>query len=90
LDAADPSVMFTAPELAQVKTLFPAFDDGAVTMVNVFVEAALPQGVLPVAVRVRVTLPAEMSAVLGVYVQVVKELAFAKVPVPLDVQVAEE
>jgi len=59
-------------------------------IVNVFVEVALPQGVLPFAVRVRVTLPAEISAELGVYVQFVKELALAKVPVPFELQATDE
>lgn len=55
-------------------------------MVKVLVEVTLPHGVFPNALRVKVTLPAEISAALGVYVQVVKELALAKVPVPLEVQ----
>ena len=41
----------------------------------------------PAAVSVIVTLPAMVSAGLGVYVAVVNELAFAKVPVPLELQV---
>ena len=39
------------------------------------------------AVNVRVTLPAAISAALGVYLQVVNEFGLANVPVPLDVQV---
>jgi hypothetical protein len=46
-----------------------------------------PQGELPKAVKVSVTLPAEISPGLGVYVHDAKEFAFANVPVPLDVQV---
>ena len=56
-------------------------------MVSVFVEVALLHVPFPVAVRVSVILPAVISAALGVYVQRVSELGFAKVPVPLDVQV---
>lgn len=40
----------------------------------------------PVDVKVSEILPAEISAALGVYVAVVKEVAFANVPVPFEVQ----
>ena len=56
-------------------------------MVIVLVEIAFAHPALPVAVNVKILLPAVISAALGVYVQVVKEVAFAKVPVPFDVQV---
>ncbi len=79
--------MLTAPELEQVEMAVPAEAVGAAVMVNVFVDVAFEQLVLPVAVNVKVTLPAEISAALGVYVQVVSEVAFANKPVPLDVHV---
>ena len=56
-------------------------------MVSVLLDVALPQGAFPVAVRVNVTLPAEISAALGVYRQVVSEFGLVNDPVPLDVQV---
>ena len=58
-------------------------------IVNVLLEVTFPQGVFPTAVNVNVTDPAVISALLGVYVANVKELAFAKVPVPLEVQVTD-
>ena len=85
--ALEPAVMFTAPVLEQVETAVPAEAVGAVVIVNVFVEVAFAQVPLPVAVKVIVTLPAVISAALGVYVAVVKDVAFANVPVPLEVQV---
>ena len=42
----------------------------------VFVEVTAEHGAFPLAVRVKVTLPAVTSAALGVYVQVVNELGF--------------
>ena len=39
---------------------------GKVVMVNVLVDVAFGHGLLPVAVKVRVTLPAKISAALGV------------------------
>ena len=71
--ALAPAVIFTAPEV------------GGELIVSIFVEIAFPHSVFPVAVNVIVTLPAVISAALGVYVQVVNELALANVPVPLDV-----
>ena len=56
-------------------------------MVKVLPEVALVQVPLAVAVKVIVTLPAVMSAALGVYVASDKEVALAKLPVPLEVQV---
>ena len=58
-------------------------------IVNVLVEVTFPQGEFPVAVNVSVTVPAVISALLGVYVASVKEVAFVKVPVPLEVHVTE-
>ena len=54
-------------------------------MVSVFDEVTIEHGALPVAVRVRVTLPAVISAALGVYVGV-KVVPPVKVPLPLVVQ----
>ncbi len=62
----EPAVMFTAPLFEQVLTAVPAVAVGAVVMVKVFVEVAFAQVPLPVAVNVSVTLPAVMSAALGV------------------------
>ena len=64
--ALEPAVMFTVPVLEQVLTAVPAEAVGAVVIVKVFVEVALAQVPLPVAVKVSVTLPAVMSAALGV------------------------
>jgi len=55
-------------------------------MVSVLVDVTLLQPGWATAVRVSVTLPAEISAALGLYVQLVKEVALANVPVPLLVQ----
>ena len=54
-------------------------------MVIVFVDVAFAHGELPNAVKVSVTLPAEISAALGLYVAVVRDVALVNVPVPLDV-----
>jgi hypothetical protein len=56
-------------------------------MVSVLLDVASAHGGLPVAVSVSVTLPAAISAALGLYVAVVNEVGFVKVPVPLEVQV---
>ena len=64
--ADDPVVMFTTPELEQVFIAVPAAAVGAAVMVSVLVDVALAQPPLPVAVKVRVTLPAVISAALGV------------------------
>ena len=61
---------------------------GIVKIVKVFVDESLPHPAL-FAVNVSTTLPAILSAALGVYVQVVSVLALAKVPVPLDVHNTE-
>ena len=49
---------------------------------------AFPQGALPTAVKVRVTVPASLSAALGVYVGV-KVAPPTKVPVPEVAQLTE-
>ena len=64
--ALEPAVIFTAPLFEQVPTAVPAEALGAVVMVKVLVEVAFAQVPLPVAVKVSVTLPAVMSAALGV------------------------
>ena len=58
--------MLTAPEVEQVAMAVPATAVGAAVMVSVFVEVAFVQGEFALAVRVRVTLPAVISAALGV------------------------
>ena len=81
-----PEVIFTAPELEQVSILFPAIAVGNVLIVSVlFAETGEAHGELGAAVNVMVTLPAAISAALGVYVAVVNEFSFAKVPVPFGV-----
>lgn len=80
-----PVVIFTGAELEQVFMAVPADAVGAAVIVIVLLEVAFAQPALPTAVNTSVRLPAVISAVLGVYVAVVRELAFAKVPVPLDV-----
>lgn len=64
--ALEPAVMLTAPELEQVVIGVPATAVGAGTMVRVLFDVAFPQGELPIAVKVRVTLPTDISAALGV------------------------
>ncbi len=64
--ALEPAVMFTAPLFEQVPTAVPAEAVGAVVIVNVLVDVALVQVPFAVAVKVRVTLPAVISAALGV------------------------
>ena len=54
-------------------------------MVSVFVPTALAQGAFPVAVKVNCTLPAVISAALGVYAGV-RVVPFVKVPDPEVVQ----
>ena len=86
----EPVVIFTAPAFEQVVTSVPAIAVGVAVIVNVLVETAFPQGEFPVAVKVNVLLPAVISTALGVYVQVVSEFAFVKVPDPFVVQVTAE
>jgi hypothetical protein len=78
--------MFTGPD-PHVDTGVPAMAVGIGLITNNLEEVALAQGLLPVAVNVIVTFPAEISATLGVYLQRVGEFGFWKVPVPLDDQV---
>ena len=66
LVALDPAVIFTAPALEQVVTAVPATAVGAAVMVSVLVDTALTQLPFPLAVKVIVTLPAAISAALGV------------------------
>jgi hypothetical protein len=88
LVALDPAVIFTAPEVEQVDTAVPATAEGAWFIVSVLVDVAFEaHGAFGVEVKVNITLPALISATLGVYVAVVNEPALAKVPVPFDVHV---
>jgi len=64
--ALDPAVIFTAAELEQVDTAVPATAVGAAVMVIVLVDMAAAQVPFPVAVNVKVLLPAVISAALGV------------------------
>ena len=66
LAAVDPAVIFTAPVLEQVVTAVPAMAVGAAVIVSVLVDTAFAQVPFPVAVKVIVTVPAAMSAGLGV------------------------
>ena len=75
-------VMDTPPAFEQAVWLLPAFAVGVPTIVNTFVDVALAHGELPTAVSVNVTLPAVISAALGVYVGV-NVVPLVNVPVPL-------
>jgi len=66
LVAVDPAVMFIAPVLEQVVTAVPATAVGAGVIVSVLVDTAFAQVPFPVAVNVIVTVPAAISAALGV------------------------
>jgi len=66
LVALDPAVMFIAPVLEQVATAVPATAVGADVIVSVLVDTAFAQVPFPVAVKVIVTVPAAISAALGV------------------------
>ena len=81
-----PAVMLIAPELEQVVISVPAVAELEERIVNTLVSIASEHPASDT-VNVSVTLPAAISAILGLYVQVVSELALAKVPVPLDDQV---
>jgi hypothetical protein len=85
LVALEPAVIFTAPEVAQVLITDPATAVGAAVIVRDFVDVAFVQPEAALAVKVSVTLPALISAALGVYAARLSEVAFEKVPVPLDV-----
>ena len=77
--------MLSVPELAHVERAGPAFTVGAVFIVNTLVEVTVVHGAVAPADKVSVTLPAVISAPLGVYVGV-KVVAPVNVPVPLLVQ----
>ena len=64
--ALDPVVIFTAPVFEQVATAVPATAVGAGVIVSVLVDTAFAQVPFPVAVNVIVTVPAAISAALGV------------------------
>ena len=66
LVALDPAVMFTAPVFEQVAMAVPATAVGAGVIVSALVDTAFAQVPLPVAVNVIVTVPAAISAALGV------------------------
>ena len=66
LVALDPVVMFVAPVLEQVAMAVPATAVGAAVIVSVLVDTAFAQLPFPLAVKVIVTLPAAISAALGV------------------------
>ena len=67
LVALEPAVIFTTPVVEQVLMTVPAIAVGKVFIVRVLVDVALvAQGELGVAVNVSVTLPALISAALGV------------------------
>jgi len=59
-------VMVTGPEVEHEVWFPPALAVGAPVMNNVFDEVAFPQGAFPTAVKVKVTLPAAISAAFGV------------------------
>jgi hypothetical protein len=64
--ALEPVVIFTAPVFEQVTIAVPATAVGAAVIVRDFVSIASAQPALPVDVKVIVTLPAAISAALGV------------------------
>ena len=84
LVADAPAVIFTT-EFEHVVMAVPATAVGALEIFNVLVDTAFAQGALPVAVRVKVTVP--VSPAPGVYVAVVSEEGLAIVPVPLEVHI---
>lgn len=63
--ALEPAVTLTAPVAEQVATAVPATAVATALIVNTFVEVTAGQPAL-VAVNVKVTLPAVLSAALGV------------------------
>jgi len=68
----------------------PALDVGVPWIVKFAFDAAVPvQGEIAIAVQVRITLPAMLSAALGVYV-VESDVAFANEPEPLVVHMPDE
>ena len=82
LVALEPVVIFTAPVVEQVViAVETAFGDEVI--VKILVDVTVAQPVFPVAVNVRITLPAVVSAALGLYLAVVRDPAPVKLPVPL-------
>ena len=63
--AVEPAVILTAPTEEQVVIAVPAFAVIALLMVSTFVDVTLAHGALANAVNVKVTLPAVISAALG-------------------------
>ena len=78
-------VMDIPPAFEQAVWLLPALAVGAPTIVSTLVDVAFAHGEFPNAVSVNVTVPAVISAALGVYdgVNVVPPV---NVPVPLEPQ----
>ena len=72
--------------LSQRAIAAPGVADGAGEIVNVLVDVTFEQPAFALAVNVNVTLPAEISAPLGVYVAKVNDVWLLHVPVPLEVQ----
>ena len=70
----------------QTEIVAPAFTRGASVMVTAIVFVTARQSPLPVVVRTMFTLPAAVSAALGVYV-VLRLVVLPKVPVPEEDQV---
>ena len=66
LDALELAVIFTAPAFEQLLKLAPAMAVIGLLIVSVLVEVTFPQGVFPKAVKDNTTLPAVISAALGV------------------------
>ena len=67
----------------------PASEVAAVIIVRVILSTASPQGAFPVAVSVRTTEPAEISARLGEYIGS-SMFGSLNEPVPLEVHVSAE
>ena len=83
-------MILTAPSVAQVVIGAPGLALGFGVMVNVLVAVTNPvQGDNAFTVSVKVTLPFDLSAALGLYVQVVNEVGLVKLPVPFDVHNTE-
>jgi hypothetical protein len=84
LFADEPVVILTAPSIEQVGIAEPALAVGAAVIVNVFVDVAAVHEPALFAVSFIVTLPALISAALGLYVAAVNDVALVNVPVPVD------
>ena len=72
-----------APAFEQTVWLPPALAVGAAVMVNTLEEVTAPQGALLLAVKVKVTLPVEISPALGVYAGL-KVVPLVNDPLPPD------